>query len=138
MRIAAILISVMLAAPAWAEEVLYCAETDSNGFYWEEGSSEGKRTGFKPKRYIVNIISESRRNISPMIGDTKGSTSRYTCRRYDPDIPRQVVCNSILGLTPWIFHDNTFVRAFLPGPPTAPPGKADNNVIISYGTCVKY
>ena len=95
MRIAAILISVMLAAPAWAEEVLYCAETDSNGFYWEEGSSEGKRTGFKPKRYIVNIISESRRNISPMTGDTKGSTSSYTCRRNDPDIPRQVVCNPI-------------------------------------------
>ncbi len=38
---------VMLSAAAWAEEVRYCTETDSTGFYWNRGAVEGERTGFK-------------------------------------------------------------------------------------------
>ena len=48
---------VMLSPAAWAEEVQYCTETDSTGFYWNRGAVEGERTGFKLSRYIVSIIS---------------------------------------------------------------------------------
>ncbi len=49
---------VMFSATAWGEEVQYCTESDSTGFYWNKGAVEGERTGFKLSRYIVNIISE--------------------------------------------------------------------------------
>ena len=53
---------VMLSAAAWGEEVQYCTETDSTGFYRNRGAVEGERTGFKLSRNIVNIISETNTN----------------------------------------------------------------------------
>ncbi len=130
---------VMLAAPAWAEEVLYCTETKKTGFLWDKGSIEGKRTNFKPDRYIVKIISETERVITPSTGDITGDSLKYTCRRpwLTLRLRKQIVCDDEdgLGYQPWIFYDNTFMRALLTGLPT---GGGDPNATISYGTCVKY
>ena len=74
---------VMFSAAASAEEVLYCMEKDSTGFYWNKRAIEGERTGFKLSRYIVNIVSETKRTITPTTGDEKGSSRGYSCRRPD-------------------------------------------------------
>ena len=145
-RLAAVLIAVMIAGPAWGEEVLFCTETDSTGFVWDKGSSEGRPTAFREKRYIVKIISESKREITPTVGDTKGMTSHFTCRRPYFEamsgstgsygrLARQIVCSDSSGNDPWIFHDNGFMYASLSGPPIA---GLDPTAFIAYGTCVKY
>ncbi len=126
---------VMLAAPAWAEEVLYCTET---GFMGEGGARKEKRATF-----IVKVISETKRTITNTTGNTKGSALRYKCRRpfatlsssdneVDRAVSRRIVCGSGSGKAPWVFHDGTFARANLGGPPAGDP-----NIGIAYGTCVK-
>ena len=45
-----------LAGPALAEErVLYCTETASAGFIWDEGQTEGRRTAFAEKRFVMKV-----------------------------------------------------------------------------------
>ncbi len=127
-----ILIAMLISVPAWGEEVLYCTETDANGFYWDKGATEGKRTGFKPGRFIVKIISGTKRTIMQTTGGPNLSMS-YTCSR--PWSDKIIVCAHGFGNQPWIFHNNTFVHAFLPGPPA---GGGDPNIYVAYGTCVKY
>ncbi len=61
--------------------MLYCTEKDSTGFYLIKGATEGERTGFKLSRYILKFISETERTITPTIGDVKGSSRGYSCRR---------------------------------------------------------
>ena len=136
----------MFSAAASAEEVLYCMEKDSTGFYWNKRATEGERTGFKLSRYIVNIISETKRTITPTAGDEKGSSRGYSCRRPDAwrsssydeklrNLSRRIECSTDWAGPTWIFHDDTFVRAFLSGPPA---GGADPKIVISYGTCAKF
>ena len=138
---------VTLSSPAWGEEVLLCTETASQGFFWDNESSKGKRTGFKPRRFIVEVISEKGRDITLMKGNTRGGSRRYICHRpyapwssskneEDQRISRQIVCNDHFGADPWIFHDDTFMSANFSGPPTG--GSTDLNAWIAYGTCVKY
>jgi len=119
------------------EEVLYCTETDSTGFKWDKGSSEGKRQSFVPFRFTVKIISETTRVITPTTGATAGNTRRYTCHQpwSTPKMRKQIVCDDGFGNVPWIFYDNTFMAAYLSGPPI---GADDPNAWIAYGTCAKY
>ena len=135
----------MFSATAWGEEVLYCTEKDSTGFYWIKGATEGEWTGFKPSCNIVNIISETKRAITPTTGDVKGSSRGYSCHRpeawrstsYDEELrslSRRIVCDTGRADPTWIFHDDTFVRALLSGPPA---GGADPKIVVSYGTCAK-
>ena len=136
MRLAAVLIAMLIAVPAWAEEVLYCTETD---FMSEGVARKGKRATF-----IVKVISETERTITNSTGDTKGRALRYKCRRpfatlsssdneVDRAMSRRIVCGSGSGKAPWVFHDGTFARTSLAGPPAGDP-----NIGIPYGTCVKH
>ncbi len=50
-------------------------------------------------------------------------------------VSRRLVCNDDAGGPPWLIHDNTFVYAFLEGPPA---GGRDANIWLPRGTCVKY
>jgi len=134
--ILAVVVLAVSGAPAQAEEVLYCTETGANGFSWDKKSPDGRRTHFNLDRYTVKIISETRRTITAMTGDTKGQARHYSCKRPYTTIKKvRIVCDDGYGDVPWIFHDNTFMRALLSGPPT---GGGDPNAFISYGTCVKF
>ncbi len=119
MRWVLAIVIVMLAAPAWGEEVLFCTET-----------SVGKGATF-----IVKVISETQRTITNTTGDTR--TLKYKCRRpltmlsssaneEDRAAARRILCDSGSGKAPWVFHDGTFARANLAGPRA-----------ITHGTCVK-
>ncbi len=125
-----------LVSPQAEERVLHCAETEGVGFVWEEGQTEGRVTAFKERRYIVKVLSEGRRTITPTIGDTAGKTKMLTCRKsYAEVIPELLVCNDNYGAGPWLFNGNRFVNAFLLGTPVK---GLDPNIIISHGTCAEF
>ena len=130
MRFLSVAVIVMLAAPTWAEEVLYCTET---GFMREGGGGREIRA----TTFIVTVISETKRIITNTTGDKKGRGLKYNCRRpfatlsssdneADRAAARRIVCDSESGKAPWVFHDSTFARAHLVGLPA-----------IFRGICVK-
>jgi hypothetical protein len=133
---AVLLVAVLLALtrPAVGEErVLHCSETDSTGFIWREGQTEGQRTKFEPARYIVNVLSETVREVTPTTGDTAGTRSTFNCS--EGLIPEQLVCHRYGGLISMAFYKNSFVQTFLAGPPA---GGSDRNIIISHGICTEF
>ncbi len=126
---------VMLSATAWGEEVLLCTVTENTGFEWDEGAIKARWALFKKDRFIVKIISESKRTITRTTGDPKEGSRSYTCRRPHVMFKKRIVCSAGIGGQPFIFHDNTFTHAYLWGPPA---GGSDLNISVAYGTCVKY
>ena len=130
--IGAALLVVALARPALAEErVLYCTETDSAGFFWEEGQEKGRRTRFDPRRFIVKILSEDARTVV-MAGDEQ--LRALTCRGAFSNYRGPLVCDPEFGPDRWVFQGNNFVFAFTYGLPVG----GDPNIYISYGTCTGF
>jgi len=131
-----VVVLVALSQTALAEErVLYCTETDSTGFKWEAGQTEGQNTDFKKDRYIVEVLSEEKRTFTQTTGDVTGVTVTLACRKaYPAQEPDLLTCNTPCGMEPWLFQGNTFVYAFLYGTPVG----GDPNIIISYGTCTEF
>jgi len=121
---------------AMAEEVLYCVETDSAGFAWDNQGHAAQRT-FTPTRFTIKITSPTERIITPMTGDIAGISDRYECKPVFSD-KDQITCRDVVGgLAPWVFYRNTtFARAYLAGPPAG--GHTDPNLYVSYGTCTKF
>jgi hypothetical protein len=127
------------ASLAMADEVLYCVETNVAGFIWDN-QGDATQTAFNPKRYTIKIASETERTIAPTTGGTAGKADQYECKPVFSD-KDQITCRDVVGgLEPWTFyHNTTFARAFLAGPPAGPfGGRTDKNIYISYGTCTKF
>jgi hypothetical protein len=124
------------ASLALADEVLYCVENDAAGFKWDN-QGHAAPTSFNPARFTIKITSETERVIARMTGDTAGKAVQYECQPVFFDDKDEIICRDPPGgLAPWSFyHNTTFVRAFLAGPPT---GGTDKNIVISYGTCTKF
>ena len=143
-------VTVMLSAPAWAEEVLYYSDTDAIGFSWDKGLSKGQRTTFDKERFVVKVISPTEREITATVGARKGWKRLYSCKRPLADwattkdevtrrLSRQIACD-IDSVEQWTFHDNTFVRVGIGGYPAGDPldTPGDSYSFVAYGTCVKY
>ena len=128
---------VALAGSALAEErVLYCTETGSAGFVWLEGQTEGQRAEFGLARYVVKVLSETKRTVRLNTVDIAENTKTLTCRKpFDFSVPDLLTCNDSDGLSPWLFRGNTFVLADLLGPPV---GGRDRDILVSYGTCTGF
>lgn len=127
--ISALVFCLFLASPAWAEEILYCSDTDKNGYFWDKDGN-AKRTGFNPKRFTVKVISETKRVISE-----DGYESEYTC---DKKLGAYH-CRETNGfnMSPIIFGPKGFTRAYLLGTPLG-VGIFDPNIYVAYGTCTKF
>jgi hypothetical protein len=124
----------LTASPVLAEEVLYCVDTKSAGLVWNN-KGEASVSAFDPDRWTIKVVSETERVIT-RIGDTAGRSDTYTCKRpYLAPLKNTIVCDDDYGDTPWIFHRNTYIRAFLSGPPA---GGGDPNSLVAYGTCTKW
>jgi hypothetical protein len=119
-------LSICMASPVLAEEVLYCVDTDAIGFVWDK-RGKASRSGFDPKRYTIKVVSNAERHI---VDDT-GFSAPYKCERYKD----RLICDDIIGGTPWVFSGTTYTRAFLLGPPA---GGGDQNIAVIYGTCTKF
>lgn len=139
----AVLVLAAICGPATPAELLQCRDIAGNGFVWDGDSPHGRRINTRPKRYMVTVESETERAIATTTGDTTSDSKRYTCRRpysdYEdsPDaalkrLSRQIVCVEPSGNETWIFHDDTFVRGFLHGPPAGAP---TGNIFLTFGTC---
>ena len=127
---------VLFAVPAKAEGMLYCTETASRGFNWHQGSSEGAPTIFKPRRFVVKVVSPTERKITSTVGEMKGAPFSFTCRRPSPDA-QALRCTDELAVETWIFKGNSFVSSNMLPPPTG-PSPFTYSVSIAYGTCAKY
>jgi hypothetical protein len=116
------------------EEVLYCTDTAAIGFVWKQGAE--KPTQFEPKRYTIKLVADNERVVIPMTGDTAGSPRRYKCHAtYQGSRRGSIAFDDGYGDVPWVFHQGSYTRAFLAGPPV---GSSDQNIIIAYGTCAKF
>src|SRR6478672_10313852 len=111
-------------APALAEQVLYCVDTDAVGFFWNTDTSQARRMPFKVDRYTVKVLSETARIMTRMVGDTAGRQEVYTCKLFAPG---RIACDRGDGIEPWLFSGNTYTRAYLAGPPA---GGTDKNISI--------
>jgi hypothetical protein len=147
-----------MASPVLAEEVLHCVDTQVVGFVWDKPPgtrttrgtwrrqarpgparrrerAEAVREG-EPERYTIKIVSGAERIITRTVGDTAGSSHVYKCKQSSPlTSPEDLACDEGTGMAPWVFHRNTYTRAFLYGPPA---GGGDPNIYIAYGTCTKF
>ena len=137
-----LLVVALVAMPgaALAEEVYYCTDAKSAGIAWDEKNPHGggRVTAFKKKRYVMKIISKTRRVMTPTIGDTKGITDYLTCRvRWQATVPTLLTCTDKSGLEAWAFNGSHYTRAFLNGS-VLKHGYADPNILVARGTCVKY
>ncbi len=146
-RLPIVLIAVMIAGPAWGEEVLICTDTAAQGYMWTPLKTA--RIDFSPGHYVVKIISENNRKIGgigALTGDGRAVINSYSCHRPHAKfssstnkdkrrLSRRIVCD-LDGVERWVFHDDTYARSDLRGPPAGsdPYGQ----ISLSYGTCVKY
>jgi len=139
-------------APALADQILYCVDTDSGGFVWDKSGAASLRK-FTPGRYSVKLEPATEygikqvRIITPTTGDIAGKPQEYKCwanfmgavdAQHIPQISKSpMVCDSPDGTVPWVFFpNNTYTHAFLDG---GPPGSGrDPNISISYGTCTPF
>jgi hypothetical protein len=131
-RTATIVIACLIATPALAEEVLYCTDTDANGFMWD-AEGNGERTGFQPQRFTVKVISETERKFQYQHWPTPGP---YRCTKVQGIPGGLLSCVGILGdaLWPINFRGNSYVRAAIIGAPTLP----SDATYVAYGTCAKF
>jgi hypothetical protein len=124
--IAAIAVALALGTMARAaeEEVLYCTDTDVNGFFWDNG--EAKRAGFESSQLVVSVLPNGNRFIEKRL---------YKCSPLWPSAPDLLSCKfpgSVVDL--WIFRGMNYTRAYLFGENLG----GDPNIAVAYGTCTDF
>jgi hypothetical protein len=118
-----------------ADEVFYCTDTAMVGFFFDRTTGKGEIATFTPSRYIMKIISDTKRDI--VKDDTGGVSFSYTCH---PPVAfsaeDRIICEDpFQGGTPWVFYKNNFTHAFLAGTPV---GSYDRIIMVAYGTCARF
>ena len=80
---------------ALAENVYYCTDAKSVGITWDKKNPQGGRdTTFNNNRYVMKIISKTKREVTHSTGDTKGTTHFLTCRVPWSDDPSLLTCTN--------------------------------------------
>jgi hypothetical protein len=77
-------------------------------------------------------MGNTHRSIIRMAGDSRDS-GRY--RHVNLVRWVQLACDDGSGNEPWVFYQNRYTRAFLPGPLRA---RLLRNIIVAYGTCTGF
>ena len=127
-----VLCLMVMVAPALAQQVLYCVDTQAVGFVWDK-TGQVRQVPFKEDRFTVNVLSDTHRSITRTTGDSAGWKKLYACKASWPE--GRIVCDDGEGDVPWVFYRNTYTRAFLAGPPA---GGIDQNIWMAYGTCTRF
>lgn len=123
-------IVMTLAGPAWAEETLNCVDKASNGFQWKDGKA--KRSGFKPERFTVRVVSDSVRILKPPGTSTP---RKYECKKLLVS-PHILECWDTQNPTfnPIIFQGDRFARVSNFSEHVG----GDPGMLVAYGTCTKF
>ena len=129
-----LLVVALVAMPvaALAEEVYYCTDAKAAGIKWDKQNPDGRVGTFEEDRYVMKIVSKTRRRMTRTTGDTKGSTHHLTCHEVLGQPPLLSCTGEILKT--WAFQGNRYTRSYLFGPNLG----GDPNIWLAYGTCVKY
>jgi hypothetical protein len=118
----------VVSVPAFAEEVLYCTDTTDVHVAWDKNGEIITRPGTGPTRFIVRVVSATRR----LVGGT--SWIAYDCRSVWA--PR-VACEDGTGSS-FVFHDGQrYTRTFVFLPDVSPSSDAPI-IAIAHGTCTKF
>jgi hypothetical protein len=148
------LLLCLATAPALADQVLYCADTDVAGFVWDKSGAASVRR-FAARRYIVKLEPATEYGLkqSRFISDTTESAAsdprKYECfnnllgslKGKDPMVPdaslSPMACHDGTSTESWIFFPgNTYTHAMIYGGP--PSSGRDPNIFIAYGVCTPF
>ncbi len=126
---------------ALAEDIYLCADTKTAGIVWDENypQGDGRVTSFDEDRFVLKVISEARRDITPTTGEPENQIDQHlTCRSPWPEtIPAFLACMDESGLEVWAFNGNRFTHAYLFGS-TLGIEFAGPNIWVSHGICTKF
>lgn len=117
---------------ALAEEVLYCTDTDANGFRFGENTNvKAQLQHFIPQRFTVKIISETERLVRT---PDWPEPIKYKCfKRVDAF---SCVESDGVAFAPINFGPNGYTRAKLLSKPIFDDAVPD--MYVAYGTCTKF
>ena len=110
-----------------------CTAVYTRGEKLGQSARTPRQRPFTEDRYRVEVLSDTQRIITPMVGDTAGHSDWYSC--HTPYEEGEIACEDGAGTAPWLFHRNTYTRAFLLRPPG---GGGDPNIGVAYGTCTGF
>ena len=136
----AFLITGFLVGDAYGEEdeVFYCAETDSNGFGWDNESKRYNRTYFVTEKFKLKI---NRVSNTIAIAWEDGITD-YTCDASDPLDERLNLMKCNRSFNHFSFNTSTghFVHSRMIGYIVGEDNEVSmrDSLQISYGTCDKF
>ncbi len=126
------IVTLCMMSPALAEEVLFCTDTDVNGFAWDE-QGKASRSGFNPGNFTVKVISATTRMIR---WEKWSRADPYLCRKGRKG---RLSCDAAVAerqlVLPIVFGTKGYTRAFLLGTPLG--GKTASRIMVAYGTCTK-
>jgi AAA domain len=128
-------ITAYMASSALADDVLYCSDTGSIGFYWTqgEGGQQPRQQVFNSLHFTIKVFADGHRTITATNGDTAGMAAPYFCHPEGSTTACELDGSNSL---PWIFYKTSYTRASLGGGP--PTGGKDRNIYVAYGTCAKF
>lgn len=136
-RVMAIITACLLmAAPAAAQQHLFCTDANGAGLFWDApGDGEGRVAEVAPETFTVNIVAPEQRLIN------KGTGGIRETRCHAPDWPQGnrglVACTDVSGGEVWLFNGLRYTRSYLLGTPLG-TDFADPNITVAHGTCRPY
>ena len=134
LALAFLITGFLLAGNAYGEdEVYYCAETDSNGFRYDEERGSYVRAGFNSGRFKINLDRVSNLLELTELGPRYRS-SRFPCMNLDLLHPEEISCSK----NNHHFNFNTNTGLFVYAHAFGYVGGDGDSLSISYGTCDKF
>ena len=130
----ALLITV-LAGNAYGDgEIYYCAETEDNGFGFDENLKKYKRSGFNVQKFKIKFDRTAK--TVEIKGHPASSANRtYPCKSPLPDIrPELLSCMHPIYHFNFNSDNGRFVFAMIYGY----VGGDDDSISVSYGKCDKF
>jgi hypothetical protein len=124
----------MLAGNAYGEdEVYYCADVDSNGFYYEEKSGSYKRTGFNARKFKIKL---NKASSSIEVATEDGEKNFYTC--IIPTKPELMRCTWGFNVFSFNTDNGRYVYSQSYGYISDDESPLHDSLAISYGKCDKF
>ena len=131
---AAAVAAMLAAAPAAAQQHLYCTDARGAGLFWDrDPQGAGRISELAPTNFTVNVVSAGQRHITKQQGGVR-ETACHSVPHPDGD-PEVVSCRDRSGTETWVFYrDRYFTRSYLFGTPLQ-ARFVDPNIYVAHGTC---
>ena len=129
MRLKILLILSLLLTQNTIADVYYCADIDSNGFYFQDGKYQ--RSGFKTDKFKINFNASN----NSIVLKTSEETKNYICEKPPQGVmPELLICNSLWDGFNFNIKTGRYVESTAFG---FVSGDGDS-IDVSYGQCDKF